>query len=404
MIGFGIVAGGMALMVALVLVQALRQAKAAAPAGAEDLAIYRDQLAEVDRDLARGVIPVQDAERLRVEVQRRILDVGRSVVAPVKAGQFGVAAGVVIVALAGAGVVYWQLGAPGYPDVPLSDRLAAADQDYRTRPHQDALEAGQPPFTQPASVSAADLALMTQLRTAVAARPDDILGHSLLAEREAKIGNTSAARKAQEVVVNLKGDAATAEDYGTLAEMMVTAAGNIVSPEAEAVLDKIAKRNPQDGEARFYLGLMAAQVGRPDRAFAMWKPLLDEGPADAPWIAPIGTMIQQVADAAGIAYQAAVSPGPDAAAVANAAQMAPADRQKMIEGMVGGLETRLMKDGGSGEDWTKLINALGVLAVTDPAAKFRASVAYVKAQAEYVGQPGQLAALKAAATQAGVAE
>ena len=404
MVGFGIAAGGMAVAVALVLVQALRQAKATAPAGVEDLAIYRDQLAEVDRDLARGVIPAQDAERLRIEVQRRMLDVGRSVAAPVQRGNFGLAAGVVVVALAGAGVLYWQLGVLGYPDVPLSARLAAADKDYRTRPHQDALEAGQPPFTPADSLSQADLALMEQLRTAVAARPDDLLGHALLADREAKIGNLSAARKAEEVVVKLKGDAASAEDYGTLAELMITAAGNTVSPEAEAVLVEIAKRNPKDGAARFYLGLMAAQVGRPDRAYAMWKPLLDEGPEGALWIGPIRQMMQQVADAAGIEYQAPVASGPDAAAVANAAQMTPADRQKMIEGMVGGLETRLMAGGGSVEDWTKLINALGVLAATNPAAKLRTSAAYVKAQAEYVGQPGQLAALKAAATQAGVAE
>lgn len=404
MIGFGIAAGAMVLMVALVLVQALRQARAGFSAGAEDLAIYRDQLAEVDRDLARGVIPADDAGRLRIEVQRRMLDVGRKVAAPVRAGNVGLAAGAVVVALAGAGVLYWQLGVPGYPDVPLSVRLAAADLDYRTRPSQDALEEAQPRFTPPDSLSQADLALMEQLRTAVATRPDDLQGHVLLADREAKIGNLAAARKAEAQVIRLKGTGATAEDYGMLAEVMIVAAGNTVSPEAEAVLMEIARRNPQDGPARFYLGLMAAQVGRPDRAFAMWKPLLDEGPADAPWIGPVSQMIQQVADAAGIAYEAPASAGPSDADVAYAAQMAPADRQKMIEGMVGGLEARLMADGGPVEDWAKLINALGVLAATDPAATFRASAAYVKAQAEYVGQPGQLAALKAAATQAGVAD
>ena len=411
MVGFWITAGAMGALVALVLIQALRQARPLGPAGAEDLVLYRDQLAEVDRDLSRRVIEPAEANRLRTEVQRRMLEADRAgrLAAPASATDPALLAAVIILALGGAVFLYGTLGVPGYPDLPLSNRLAAADQAYSSRPHQDALEAGQSAAPPPAAASQDDLALMEKLRAAVAARPDDLQGHILLADREAKLGNLAAARKAYEVVIRLKGASVTAEDYGTLAEMMIAAAGNVISPEAEAALVEIAKRNPQDGPARFYLGLMAAQVGRPDRAFAMWKPLLDEGPQDAPWIAPIRQMMQQVADAAGIAYAppAAAAPdtaGPDAAAVAKAAQMAPADRQKMIEGMVGGLEARLMANGGPVADWTKLINALGVLSKTDPKAKFRAGAAYLKAQAEYVGQPGELSALKAAAVQAGVVQ
>ncbi|OZA08198.1 MAG: c-type cytochrome biogenesis protein CcmI, partial [Rhodobacterales bacterium 17-64-5] len=127
MIGFWISAGAMGVMVAVVLLQALRQARTSdLPAGAQDLAIYRDQLAEVDRDLARGVIPPDEAGRLRIEVQRRILDLDRK-------GQPGLAArpsdpakvaGLVALALAGAGGLYAVLGAPGYPDLPIAERLA----------------------------------------------------------------------------------------------------------------------------------------------------------------------------------------------------------------------------------------------------------------------------------------
>jgi cytochrome c-type biogenesis protein CcmH len=69
----------------------------------------------------------------------------------------------------------------------------------------------------------------------------------------------------------------------------------------------------------------------------------------------------------------------------------------MIEGMVGGLETRLMSEGGVIEDWTKLINALGVLGATE-----RAKAAYAKAQSDFAGKPGELSALKAAAVAAGL--
>ena len=38
-----------------------------------DLAVYRDQLAEIERDLAAGLIGTQEAEAARIEVSRRLL-------------------------------------------------------------------------------------------------------------------------------------------------------------------------------------------------------------------------------------------------------------------------------------------------------------------------------------------
>ncbi len=403
MVGFWISAGAMVVMVAVVLLQALRQAKAAGPAGVEDLAVYRDQLAEVDRDLARGVLPADEAGRLRIEVQRRMLEADRT---PVQAAtnrpvSLAWGASLIMLALAGAGVLYLVLGAPGYPDLPIAGRLANAEAEYMNRPHQDDLEARAGPFTPPAGVDQGALDLIGKLRTAVASHPDDLQGQTLLAENEAKLGNYAGARQAQAQVIRLKGDAATAQDYSAQGELMIYAAGGLVTPEAEAALADAVRRDPKDGSARFYLGLMAAQVGRPDRTFALWKPLLDDGPADASWIAPIRARIQEVADAAGIAYTAPVADagkGPGAADLANAAQMTPEDRQKMIAGMVGGLETRLLAEGGSIEDWTKLINALGVLKASD-----RAKAAFAKAQTDFAGHPGELSALQAAAVQAGIA-
>lgn len=402
MVGFWISAGLMVAMVAAVLVQAMRRAPQASRPGAEDLAVYRDQLAEVERDLGRGLLPPAEAARLRLEVQRRMLDAdrqGQAGAARAPVG-LGMAAGVVVLALAAAGLLYLQLGVPGYPDLPISARLAMADEAYRNRPTQAALEARQPAFAPPSDVDKATLDLIERLRQAMASRPDDLQGQTLLAENEAKLGNYAGAAKAQAAVVRLKGSSAGAQDYGAEAELLILAAGGVVSPEAEAALAETLRRDPKDGSARFYLGLMAAQVGRPDRTFAMWKPLLDEGPADAPWTEAIRGQIQTVADAAGIDYVPAAAPqapGPDAAAVADAAQMSPADRQKMIEGMVGGLESRLMAEGGSLQDWTRLFTALGVLQAKD-----RASAAYAKAKADFAGRPGELSALTAAAKDAGV--
>ena len=44
---------------------------------ASDLAVYRDQLAEVERDVARGLLNADEAERTRTEIKRRVLEADR---------------------------------------------------------------------------------------------------------------------------------------------------------------------------------------------------------------------------------------------------------------------------------------------------------------------------------------
>ena len=403
MIGFWISAAAMAGMVALLLLRAMWHARSQDPAiaASPDLDVYRDQLAEVDRDLARGTLTMVEGDRVRLQVQRRMLEADRAQAGQTVAPQsrlMPLVAVVVVLALAGAGGIYISLGVPGYPDLPLSTRLANADAAYDSRPTQDAAEAGQPSFVQPADLDPKLVDMLGKLRAALATRPDDLQGHSLLAQNEAALGNFVAARKAQETVVRLRGTAVGADDLSFLAYVMVRAAGGLVTPEAEKVLIRLLKLDPRSGWGRFYSGLMFAEVGRPDRTFALWQPLLNESPADAPWSGPIRGQIEDIAAAAGVEYSLPdTGPGPDAAAVTAASAMSDADRAAMIKTMVAGLEARLKTAGGSVEDWAKLITSLGVLQETG-----RAKAAYGAAEAAFAGKPGELAALRAAAVQAGI--
>ncbi|MBC7738525.1 MAG: c-type cytochrome biogenesis protein CcmI, partial [Candidatus Saccharibacteria bacterium] len=264
MIGFWISAVAMAGMVALVLLQALWRARGQTDGVAPDMAVYRDQLAEVDRDLARGTLTAAEGERLRVEVQRRILEADRvaaRLVAPLPSRLLPLVAGLVVLALGAAGWIYQSLGVPGYPDLPLSDRLANADAAYNARPTQAQAEADQPAFVQPEGLDP----MIPKLRAALATRPDDLQGHVLLAQNEAALGDFAATRRAQEVVVRLKGADAGPNDLAFLAYAMVRAAGGLVTPEAEKVLVGLLKLDPRNGWGRFYSGLMFAEIGRPDR-------------------------------------------------------------------------------------------------------------------------------------------
>ncbi|MES2433939.1 MAG: c-type cytochrome biogenesis protein CcmI [Pseudomonadota bacterium] len=364
------------------------------------LRVYRDQLTEVDRDLARAVISVPEAERVRTEVSRRLLDADRARQAPaaISHGKLWPTALALILAAIAALYTYDRIGAPGYGDLPLTDRLALADQAYRDRPDQASAEAKAAPASAAMPQPDAEFtALMEKLRAAVTARPDDQQGLALLAKNEAQLGNYIAARKAQDHLLTLIGDKATANDHAGLAQTMIFAAGGEVTPEAEKHLIRALELDPTNPLARYFSGLMFAEIGRPDRAFALWEPLLREGPADAPWIAPIRGMLQDTADAAGIKYQLPSLKGPIAEDVANADQMSAADRQDMIKGMVGQLESRLTTVGGPVEDWAKLITSLGVIGE-----KVRAKAAYDTALEVFKSDDAALGQIESAASTAGV--
>lgn len=403
---FWLTAGALLTGAAVALLLALRRGAtgvAGAAAGGQDLAVYRAQLAEVDRDLARGVIAADEAQRLRTEVSRRILEADRATPvgpAPTPGPARAVLAGLVLAALAGGMALYLRIGAPGYADLPLAERIALSEELRQTRPGQAAGEAEAPP-PPAAKVEPEFLALMEKLRAAVAARPDDAQGLRLLAQNEARLGNFAAAWQAQERLVALLGARATGDDHATQAELMIFATGGYVSPEAEAALTRALRVDPANGTARYYAGLMFLQVGRPDQTFRLWRPLLEGSAPDAPWVAPIRARMAEVAAAAGERYalpEAGGMPGPDAGAMAAAQDMTPEERQAMIEGMVQQLNDRLAAQGGTAEEWARLIGALGVLGQTD-----RAAAIWAEAQVNFAGREAELATLRAAAEQAGIA-
>jgi cytochrome c-type biogenesis protein CcmI len=250
---FWIVTGAMALGVSALLVLALLRGRAdEEPPAAYDLRVYRDQLKEVDRDLARGIIGEGEAERLRTEVSRRLLAADAQVQAAqageTKRGPAGyVVGGLVLASLLGGSLwIYAQLGAPGYPDLALADRIAAAEERRQTRPTQAEAEAEAPPMAPPVAVPDNFADLVQRLRGAVAERPGDLQGHILLARNEAALGNFTAAYKAQEQVLNLKGETATASDYADYGDMMVLAAGGYVSPKAESAFREALAREPSN--------------------------------------------------------------------------------------------------------------------------------------------------------------
>lgn len=366
---FWFLSGLIALGVVAVLISALRARDAGnLSAAASDVAVYRDQLEEVDRDLARGALSEEDADAVRVEVSRRLLAADKRDAGATQSAadaMWPAAILIVILGLGGTMFLYTIMGAPGYPDQPMATRLAALEEARLNRPDQATAEIeAAPNLPQPANPDPEYVALVQRLRDTVAENPDDLRGLALLHQHEARLGNFAAARAAQQTIVEIKDSSATQEDRQRLLDSLVFAAGGYVSPEAEAVLSEILASDPGFAPARYYQGLLFAQLGRPDLAFPIWRQLLENSPPNAPWVPVIRSEIERVAVLAGVQYRVSELRGPSAEDVAAAENMSDEDRQAMIEGMVEGLSARLADEGGPPQEWARLITALGVLGQT----------------------------------------
>ncbi len=401
---FWIIAALIALATAFSLALPLVSRRAAARADDKAGAIYRDQLAEVDRDLARGLIDAPEAERARTEIARRLLAADRegpaaTADAPPRLSRLTAALAVAAL-LGGSFLLYRTLGAPGYADQPRAARIAAGDAMRATRPSQlDAeaeaaaiIEANR--ITPPPEIQTA----VDNLRAALAANPDDLAGWQVLTDYETRTGNLAAAAAAMAQVVRLKADTATTDDLLGLADRMVFAAQGYVSPETETVLDRIAAQDPENLGLLYYVGLLYAQTDRADLAFELWRRVIEEG-GDSLHARLARDGIADVAWLSGRTYTPPDLPGPTADDVAAAAEMSPEDREAMIRGMVAQLSDRLATQGGTAEDWARLISSLGVLGDTE-----QAGAIWTEAQTVFAGQPEALALIGEAAATAGLPE
>ncbi|WP_170382640.1 c-type cytochrome biogenesis protein CcmI [Ruegeria atlantica] len=396
-----------ALLIAVILgFSLLRGRKTREPAAAYDLRVYREQLASVDRDLARGVIGEADADRVRTEISRRILaadaqiQAGTERAGPPRWATVAAFAAIALIVVGGAVGMYRQMGAAGLPDQPLTLRLENAEALRAERPTQAEAEAEAPPAQLP-QLDENYANLLNQLRETVEARPDDLQGHILLAQHEANAGNFPAAYKAQQRVIELSGEAAPADAYSHLAEMMILSVGGYVSPEAEEALRQALHRDPRHGPAQYYLGQMMVQVGRPDIGYRIWVDALRDAPAGAPWGDAIRAQLDELAFRAGVFNAPNIPPasGPSQDDIDAAAALTPEERQEMIKGMVNQLSDRLAIEGGSPEDWARLIAALGVLGEGQRAIDIKN-----EAMSVFAGNTEALEIIDAAALQAGIAQ
>jgi cytochrome c-type biogenesis protein CcmH len=319
----------------------LRGAKAEGDGRSGEAAVYRDQLQELDRDLAGGLISRGEAAYARAEIGRRLLAasaVDADVRAPRRASSYRLSQAFIILVLPVVGLcLYLSKGEPGLPSQPLEARLANPGNDL--------------------SIS------IVKVEQHLAKHPDDGKGWEVLAPIYLKTNRIGDAELAYRNAIRLLGP--SAERFGSLGEVLVMKADGVVTAEARGVLQQSLSLDANNPRALFYLALALEQDGKASDARAAFESLAKQSPADAPWMASVTDHIAKNGGAVATASVDAAgsnAPGnPTAEEMTAANGMAPGDRQQMIRGMVESLDARLKGDPNNFEGWMRLIRSYVVL-------------------------------------------
>ncbi|MBB4065709.1 c-type cytochrome biogenesis protein CcmI [Gellertiella hungarica] len=352
---FWIAVAVMTALVAIVLLLPLSRAgKGAAVSGADDrakeLAVYRDQLKEIDRDLDNGLISPAEADYARAEIGRRLIAAGdqaeadRTETRPLRRR---VAEMLVILSLPALGVpLYLLTGAPGLPDQPLEARLENPGQNIEL--------------------------LLAKVERHLLQNPEDGQGWELIAPIYYRNQVFDRSVEAYRNAVRLLGP--SAERSGSFAEALIALDGGKVGDEAAAQLAEVLKLAPGDARARFYLALKLEQEGKRAEAFAAFQAIRKDAPADAPYLELVDRHVAATDPSKPAPSPEAAPPGnPEEADIAAAAGMEAGDRQQMIMGMVETLSARLKNEPDNFEGWMRLVRSYAVLGMKDKAADALAS-------------------------------
>jgi cytochrome c-type biogenesis protein CcmH len=304
--------------------------------------VYKDQLSEIERDSAAGLIGPPEAEAARVEISRRLLaaaDAERTVPA---SSNITFRRVVAVVALAGLPLIavafYLPLGSPRLPDFPLTGRIQAASP------------------SQPLDN------LVAQVEAHLEKNPADGRGWGVLAPVLTKLGRFDDAVRAYRNSITYNGDSAARR--ADLGEAMAAAAGGVITAEAKAEFERAVALDAGEVKARFFLGLSAEQDGRATEAAAIWRSMLETAPANAPWRPLVQSALARVGGPA--------VPALSDDTIAAAKDMNEADRTAMIRGMVDRLAVRLKQNGDDVEGWLRLVRAYMVLGDRDKARQAQA--------------------------------
>lgn len=350
----------------------LRSAGTVSGGTAED--VFAAQLEELEADRARGAISEADAKAARSEIARRLLRTQKGG-APLssKSGRaIAVAVAIALFVPAFAVPLYVTLGAPGASDQPLAARVAPVPRERVER-------------------------LVAEAEERLDASPQDGEGWAAIAPAYQRLGRFEDAADAFARANDILGE--TASRLTGQAQSLALANEGVVTATAKSLFERALSLEPDAVDPAIFLAIAARQSGDFLEAGERWRQLLEESEGDEPWLRLAAAEFQRMAGPGegGVrpggesaaptlpgptlpgptlsgptlpepALAGPRLPGPTREAVDAAAALPAGDRNAMIEQMVSRLDERLRTEGGSPQEWGRLISSYRVLGRDEDAA------------------------------------
>lgn len=298
-----------------------------------DLAVYRDQLAEIEADRERGLIAPREAEAARVEVARRVIEIGDSkqkssnaAAAPQSRRLRPIVRNAIAVAIPALAIAFYlALGSPGLPGRPFVDP-------------------GSKPIEQ-----ASQAELVAIVESKLRERPNDGKGWEVIAPAYYSQGRYAEAADAYAKAIQFLGE--SPQRLKGLAESAIIANNGLVTEPARKAFERILAIEPDSGEAKFGLALAMEQDGKLREAADAYKAILDAAPKDARWRPALEVRLARL-------MRGGATPTPESA---EAAGLDKAQRDAFISGMVERLAARLKANGDDLPGWQQLVRSYKVL-------------------------------------------
>lgn len=247
-----------ALVVAVLLHPLLRRRSEETSAESEELLVYKEQLADLDRDLAAGTLAAEEVEQTRREVQRRILAADEKRRARPSSGSPAkrLALVMMLALLVGGPGLYLVLGEPDAPSQPHAERQDVAMQRAL---QERAME----------------------MRAELAQGVSNPEGWQELAILRTMLGQNGAAVEAYRMAIAQGAEEAGV--YAAFAEALILQSEGQVTQEARQALGSAIELDENEPLALYYIGHALEQDERYEMALRLWSDMASVMPEDSRW-------------------------------------------------------------------------------------------------------------------------
>jgi cytochrome c-type biogenesis protein CcmH len=306
------------------------------------LAIFKDQLAEVDRDAAREQISEIEAHAAKTEIKRRMLAASRQgTSSTTTGGSWAIVASALLIPLGGAGI-YNAIGSPETPSLPFAERA----------PEQNEAQELQ--------------TLVTELRSRLEADPDggEARGWELLATTYMNMNRFDQAVFAWSQIINR--EEATSATWSQYSEALIAQANGLVSPPAREAAERALEIDPLNPGGTFYVALAMDQAGQGAAGRELLLDRIAQEREELPWMRIFRSEANRIGEGLGIdpvdlPERPDAPKGPTQEDIEAASQMSADEQQEFIRSMVNRLADRLADEPDDLEGWVQLARAYIVL-------------------------------------------